>query len=61
MKNRATLWLTLLLVVDLPMFAHASEVGHIMDAVFSLVKIATYLLMVVLLPVFLIAKLLNRK
>jgi hypothetical protein len=61
MKNRATLWLTILLLSSLPLLAHASEVGHIMDSVFGLVKLAACLLMVALLAVFLIAKLLTRK
>lgn len=43
------------------MLAHASEVGHIMDSVFSLVKIAASLLAGLILLIFLLVKAVTRK
>ena len=43
------------------MLAHASEVGHIMDTVFSLVKVAVSLLAGLILLIFLLVKAVTRK
>jgi hypothetical protein len=61
MKNRAITGLILLLVAGLPMLAQASEVDHIMASVFSLIKVAAYLVIGVVLVIFLLIKVLTRK
>jgi len=61
MKNNLTTCLLALLLVGLPMLAHASEVGHIMDTVFSLIKIAVGLLAGLILLIFLLVKAVTRK
>jgi hypothetical protein len=61
MKNNLPTCLIALLLVGLPMLTHASEVGHIMDSVFSLIKIAVGLLAGLILLIFLLVKAVTRK
>ena len=61
MKNTLTTCLLAILLIGLPMLAHASEVGHIMDTVFSLVKVAVGLLAGLILLIFLLVKAVTRK
>lgn len=61
LTNRPAIWLITLLLVGLPMFAHASEVGHILDPLFSFAKVAVSLLAVLLLLLFLLIKVTTRK
>jgi hypothetical protein len=61
MKNILTPCLIALLLVGLPMLAHASEVGHILDPLFSIIKIAVGLLAGLILLILLLVKAVNRK
>ena len=61
MNNNLTIWLVTLLLVGLPMLAHASEVGHIMDSFFGLIKVAVGLLAGLILLLFLLVKAVTRK
>jgi hypothetical protein len=61
LKNNLPICLVTLLLVGLPMLAHASEVGHIMDAFFSLIKVAVGLLAGLILLLFLLVKAVTRK
>ena len=61
MKSNLIICMIALLLVGLPMLAHASEVGHIMDTVFSLIKVAVGLLAGLILLIFLLVKVVTRK
>jgi hypothetical protein len=60
MTNNLAICLVTLLV-GLPMLAHASEVGHIMNSFFSLIKFTVGLLAGLILLLFLLVKAIARK
>lgn len=61
MKNNLPICLVTLLLFSLPMLAHASEVGHIIDSFFSIIKLAVGLLAGLILLLLLLAKAVTRK
>jgi hypothetical protein len=61
MTNNLAICLVTLLLVGLPILAHASEVGHIMNSFFSLIKLTVGLLAGLILLLFLLVKAVVRK